>query len=59
MTHSTENYKGFIIEKRTDTKNNTCIIYENDCLLKCIAGDILEDGTENSIQKAKSFIDNI
>ena len=59
MKTSTENYKGYKIEKRTDIKNNSCIIYKGNDLIKCIAGDIFADGTENSIIKSKKYIDSI
>ena len=57
MEHSTEDYKGFTIQKRIDVKMNTCIIYKELDIVKCIAGNIYADGTENSIQKAKEYID--
>jgi hypothetical protein len=57
MTHSNENYKGFNIQKRTDVKMHTCIIYKGNDIVKCIAGDIFLDGSENSIEKAKNWID--
>ena len=59
MKCSSINYKGYKIEKRTDIKNHTCIIYKNNDLFKCIAGDILKDGSENSIEKAKKYIDKL
>ena len=57
MTHSIENYKGFEIQKRTDVKMDSCIIYKGENLVKCIAGDILKDGSGNSTEKAKNWID--
>lgn len=51
-----EDYKGFIIQKRIDIKKNTCIVFKDGVMAKCIAGDIRADGTENSIQKAKDWI---
>lgn len=51
-------YKGFIIRKRIDVKKGTAIIYNCMFLVKCIAGDIASDGSENSIEKAKKYIDN-
>lgn len=57
MTHSNDAYKGHIIQKRTDIKTHTCIIYKDGDLKKCIAGDIQADGSENSIEKAKAWID--
>jgi hypothetical protein len=59
MTHSNTNYKGFRIEKRTDVKTHTCLIYKGNNLVKGIAGDIFEDGSENSIEKAKSYINGL
>lgn len=66
MKHSNEEYKGFIIQKRIDAKNHCCLIYTKmvDAVnfitpYKCVAGAILSDGSENSIEKAKKFIDNI
>lgn len=56
--YTTEKFKGFTIQKRTDIKMNTCLIYQGEELKKCIAGDILPDGTENSIAKAKQWITN-
>lgn len=58
MKTSTENYKGFVIEKRIDVKSHTCIIYKDGNMVKGIAGDIFADGSENSIEKAKSWIDD-
>lgn len=55
----TENYKGFRIEKRTDVKSHSAIIYKGFKLVKCIAGDIFADGSENSIEKAKKYIDSL
>ena len=57
MTHSNENYKGFNIQKRTDVKTHCALIYKGEQLAKCIAGDIALDGSENSIAKAKEWID--
>jgi len=57
MQHLTIEHKGYTIQKRIDTKNNTCLIYKNGDLVKCIAGSIFADGTENSIEKAKLHID--
>ena len=59
MNHKTEQYKGYTIQKRTDVKTHTCIIYKGEQLIKCIVGDILPDGTENSVDKAKLFIDKL
>jgi hypothetical protein len=50
------NYKGFEIVKRIDEKTHCCIIQKNDDLIKCVAGDIAKDGSENSIEKAKKYI---
>lgn len=57
MTHSNTDYKGFTIQKRTDVKNNSCIIFNGEKMVKCIAGSISTDGSENSIEKAKQWID--
>jgi len=59
MTHSNTYYKGFRIEKRTDVKTHTCIIYKGNDLVKCIVGDVLKDGSENSIDKSKNYIDGL
>jgi len=60
MEHSNTPYKGYNIQKRIDVKTRTCIIYNNKGeIVKCIAGSIFQDGTENAIEKAKQFIDNI
>lgn len=56
MKHSTTNYEGYQIQKRIDVKSSTCLIYNDGNLIKCIAGDILKDGSENSTQKAKNYI---
>lgn len=53
------NYKGHVIEKRTDVKTHCCIIYKDNNIVKGIAGDIFADGSENSIEKAKAWINNI
>jgi hypothetical protein len=57
MKHENIRYMGYMIQKRIDVKMNTCLIYVDDILVKCIAGAILEDGSENSIEKAKQWID--
>lgn len=59
MTHSVTNHKGFRIEKRNDVKTHTCLVYKGSALVKCIAGDISRDGSENSIEKAIKFIDEL
>ena len=59
MTHSNTIYKGFRIEKRTDVKTHTCIIYKGNDMVKCIAGNIYAGGSENSIEKAKNYIDTL
>jgi formate dehydrogenase assembly factor FdhD len=49
-------YKGFEI---TTLKNSHCaMIYNNDKLFKCIAGDIFADGSHNAVDKAILFIDS-
>lgn len=58
MKHSLENYKGYVIQKRIDVPSNSCLIHYSGGLVKCIAGDILRDGSENSLIKAKRWIDN-
>lgn len=50
-------YKGFVIQKNKDS--HSALIYKDGFLLKCIAGDILKDGSENSIEKAKNYIDSL
>lgn len=59
MKTITENYRGYTIEKRTDVKTHCCIIYKDGELIKGIAGDIFGDGSENSISKAKLWIDKV
>ena len=59
MIFTNTEYKGYTIQKRTDVKTHTCIIYKSEQIVKCIAGDIFKDGSENSIQKAKKYIDKI
>ena len=59
MLHVYTQHKGYLIQQRTDIKSNRAIIYKNNELVKCIVGDILADGTENSIDKAKSWIDGV
>lgn len=50
-------HRGFTIKKRIDTKNYTAMIMKGKKIIKCIAGDIDSCGNENSISKAKKFID--
>ena len=57
MKISTENYKGFVIEKRIDVKTHTCMVLKDDFFVKGVVGDIFADGSENSIEKAKQWID--
>ena len=57
MKTSKENYKGFVIEKRIDVKTHCCIIFKDGDMITCVAGDIFADGSENSIEKAKQWID--
>jgi hypothetical protein len=58
MKHSYTNHKGFSIQKTIDVKTHTCLIYKDGSLVKCIAGGIAEDGSEDSIEKAKEWINN-
>ena len=51
-------HNGFEIHKRVDVKMHTCLIYKGEELIKCIAGAIFPDGSENSIEKAKNYIDS-
>ena len=57
MEHLKVEYKGFEIQKRIDIKTHTCIIYTNGEMVKFIAGNISPDGSENSIEKSKNYID--
>lgn len=57
MIHTNTNYKGYTIQKRSDIKTATCIIFLKGDMVKCIAGDIFADGSENSIKKAMQWID--
>lgn len=50
-------YNGFIIEESLHMKSHSVLVYKNGDLVKCIAGDIFSDGTNNSIEKAKNWID--
>lgn len=59
MKHSVTSYKGYKIEKRIDVESHTCIIYKDGIYVKGIAGDIASDGSENCIEKAKKYIDNL
>lgn len=59
MTHLRTEYKGYTIEKRTDIRMNTCIVYKGSEYIKGISGNIAQDGTENSIEKAKKYIDTL
>ena len=59
MTHTNTPYKGYIIQQRTDIKTHTCIIYKDGEIVKCIAGDITEDGSNNAIEKAKTYINHL
>ena len=56
-THFTGLYKGYEIIKRIDS--HTCIIYKDNDIVKCIAGDIYQDGTTNAIDKAKQYINQL
>lgn len=59
MKHAVIKYKGFEIRKRVDAETHSCIIYKDDDIVKCIAGDIEKDGSENSTEKAKKYIDTL
>lgn len=59
MKHSTEIYKGYSIVKRIDIPTHTCIIYLGNDMIKCISGNISTSGSEDSIIKAKKYINNI
>ena len=59
MTHSNEDYKGYTIQKRTDVKSHCCMIYKGGDLVKCISGSIFSDGSENSIEVAKDYINGL
>jgi hypothetical protein len=56
MNPKTILYKGYRIEK-TQGKTNTAIVWKGEDIIKCIAGQILPDGSEVSIKKAKAYID--
>ena len=57
MTHTNTEYKGYTIQQRTDIKTHTCVIFKGQDIVKCIAGDIMPDGSTNVISKAKQYID--
>ena len=59
MTHSFTHYKGYAIQKPFNIKTHCAVIYKCGEIVKCIAGDIFADGSENSIEKSKKFIDSI
>lgn len=60
MTLSNTAYKGYVIQKRTDVKTHTCIIYNKAGeMVKCIAGNIFADGSNDAIDKAMRYIDNL
>jgi len=56
MTIQSTVYRGYEIQKRTDEKTHTCIIYNNGAVVKCIAGNISATGSENSVSKAQAWI---
>ena len=53
------NYKGYKIIQRIDVKSHCASIYACGVLVKMIAGDINQDGTNNAIDKSKKFIDTL
>jgi len=57
MKHTNINYKAHVIQKRIDVKSHCAGVYQNGILIKMIAGNINADGSNNCIDKAKSFID--
>lgn len=59
MTNKTINYKGYEIEYNPSTTSHSALINLNGSLVKCIAGDIAKDGSNNRIEKAKKFIDTL
>lgn len=56
MEFKTENYEGFVICQRVDQKSHCASIYNNGMLVKMIAGDIKQDGSNNAFEKSKIFI---
>jgi hypothetical protein len=59
MKHEYTEYRGYTIQQRIDVKMHSAIIYLGEEIVKCIVGDILLDGSENSIEKAKGYIDEM
>jgi hypothetical protein len=60
MTVDSIIFRGYIIEQRTDVKSHCAIIYTTKGdYVKSIAGDIKCDGTENSIEKAMDYVNQI
>ena len=47
-------YKGYEIHQSEGS--HCAIIYKDGELIKCIAGDIFADGSNNAIEKAKKYI---
>ena len=50
-------YKDYQIQLKE--ASHCALIYKNGELVKCIAGNIFNDGTNDRISKAKLFIDKI
>lgn len=59
MANKIINYKGYEIEYNPSTTSHSCFINFNGSLIKCIAGDIAKDGSNNRIEKAKQYIDSL
>ncbi len=50
-----QKYRGF--EIRQADRSHCALIYRAGELVKCIAGDVLKDGSNNAFDKAKKYID--
>lgn len=48
-------HNGYTITTNEDS--HSALIYKGEVLVKCIAGDIAQDGSHNAIEKAKLIID--
>jgi hypothetical protein len=58
IKNETLEYKGYTLSLSFN-HSHTCLIYRNGGLVKCIAGNILPDGSNNRVEKAKQYIDSI
>ena len=57
ITNKVTNYKGYVIIM--SSYSHCAFVNKDGNAVKYIAGDISSDGTNNAIEKAKQYIDNL